>query len=231
MGAAGFLDRVFCTRLPDVGRVRLAYMLRPNGTVWSEATTARLGPDRYLLLGPTAARERDYDWLRRNLRPGEDVELRLGDRRAATFMVMGPASRRLLSRLCDDDLSRAAAPWMSARRITVAGVEATALRVSFVGELGWELHVDDADLVALYEALSEAGDDLGLSDFGSYALDSDRHPGLPRLRRGTARGRGHRFHHRHLRHRLPGNPPPPGHLRPRPPATPRVETRARSPVT
>ena len=173
-GAAGFLDRVFCTLLPDVGRVRLAYLLRPNGTVWSEATIARLDPDHYLLLGPTAARERDFDWLRRNLRPGEDVELRLGESRAATLMVMGPASRELLSCLCDDDLSRAAAPWMSARQIIVAGVEATALRVSFVGELGWELHVDDADLAVLYEALWEAGEDLGVSDFGSHALDSMR---------------------------------------------------------
>ena len=172
--AAALLDRVFCTRLPGEGRVRLAYMLRPNGTLWSEATIVCVADGRYLVLGPTAARERDFDWLGRNLLDGEDVELRLGDHRAATLMVMGPASRELLSRLSEDDLSARAAPWMSARRITVAGTEATALRVSYVGELGWELHLDSRDVVAVYEALHAAGGDLGVSDFGSYALDAMR---------------------------------------------------------
>lgn len=172
--AAALLDRVFCTRLPAVGRVRLAYMLRPNGTVWSEATIACVAPDRYLVLGPTAARERDFDWLQSHRRPEDDLELRHADRRTSTLMVMGPASRELLARLSDDDLSREGAPWMSARQVTVAGAEATALRVSFVGELGWELHLDDRHLVAVYRALHEAGTDLGLRDFGSYALNAMR---------------------------------------------------------
>jgi dimethylglycine dehydrogenase len=89
-------------------------------------------------------------------------------------MVMGPNSRALLSRLTDADLSASAAPWMSLREIEIGGVMATALRVSFVGELGWELHVDDADLIELYEALWSVGADLGLRDFGSYALNSMR---------------------------------------------------------
>ena len=172
--AEAFLDRIFCTRLPAAGRVRLAYMLRPNGTVWSEATIAHVGADHYLILGPTAARERDFDWLRCNRRPDEDVELRLSGHRTSALMVMGPASRELLSRVTDDDLTRQAAPWMSARPITVAGTAVTALRVSFVGELGWELHLDDDDLVAVYRALHEAGADLCLRDFGSYALDAMR---------------------------------------------------------
>ena len=89
-------------------------------------------------------------------------------------MVMGPRSRELLARLTDADLSRGAAPWMSVREIDVADAKTTALRVSFVGELGWELHVDDADLAGLYTALHCAGSDLGLRDFGSYALDAMR---------------------------------------------------------
>jgi dimethylglycine dehydrogenase len=175
--AAAFLDRMFCTRLPAVGRVRLAHMLRPNGTVWSEATIARFDDDRFLLLGPTAARERDFDWLSRHLvahADGESVDLRYGTERTSTLMVMGPRSRDLLARLSDADVSREAAPWMSLREIEVAGVAATALRVSFVGELGWELHVDDDDLVELYLAIHAAGADLGLRDFGSYALNAMR---------------------------------------------------------
>ena len=173
-GAAAFLDRMIATRLPAVGRVRLSYLLRPNGTVWSEATIGRLGEDQFLWLGPTAARERDFDWLQQHLPADGSVELALGTSRTSTLMVMGPSSRELLSRLTDADLSKEAAPWMSLREFEVAGVMATALRVSFVGELGWELHVDDADLVGLYEALHAAGADLGLRDFGSYALNAMR---------------------------------------------------------
>ena len=173
-GAADFLDRITCTRLPGAGRVRLSYLLRPNGTVWSEATIGRIVDDHFLWLGPTAARERDFDWLQQHLPDDGSVELRLGTERTSTLMVMGPNSRALLSRLTDADLSASAAPWMSLREIEIAGVMATALRVSFVGELGWELHVDDADLIELYEALWSVGADLGLRDFGSYALNSMR---------------------------------------------------------
>ena len=173
-GAADFLDRVICTRLPGTGRVRLSYLLRPNGTVWSEATIGRVADAHFLWLGPTAARERDVDWLQQHLPDDGSVELRLGTERTSTLMVMGPNSRALLSRLTDADLSASAAPWMSLREIEIAGVMATALRVSFVGELGWELHVDDADLIELYEALWSVGADLGLRDFGSYALNSMR---------------------------------------------------------
>lgn len=179
--ATEFLDRMFCTRLPKMGRVRLSYMLRPNGTVWSEATIARLDDDRYLLLGPTAARERDFDWLRAGLVRELEVA---GDKSAlpsirhipdvGTLMVMGPKSRELLGRLTDADLSKEAAPWMSAQHITIAGAQVLALRVSFVGELGWELHVRDVDLMNLYDALFEHGSDLGVTDFGSYALNSMR---------------------------------------------------------
>jgi len=172
-GAASFLDEMICTRLPAVGRVRLSYLLRPNGMVWSEATIGRFDEDRFLWLGPTAARERDFDWLQQHL-PDDGVELNYGTDRTSTLMVMGPKSRELLSRLSDADLSKSAAPWMSLREITVAGVEVTALRVSFVGELGWELHVGDDDVAQLYQALHDEGADLGLRDFGSYALNAMR---------------------------------------------------------
>jgi len=161
-----------------VGRVRLSYLLRPDGMLLGEATIARLDEDRFLLLGPTAARERDLDHLQRlasrNGSGDGAVEVRHGTGRTSTLMVMGPRSRELLGRLSDDDLSAAAAPWMSVREVTVAGAPATALRVSFVGELGWELHLDDRHLVDVYGALRGAGDDLGLVDFGSHALNAMR---------------------------------------------------------
>jgi len=98
----------------------------------------------------------------------------MGSVRDAALMVMGPASRALLSKLTDADLSKDVAPWMSAVEIEVAGRPTTALRVSYVGELGWELHLASVDLSAVYDAICDAGTDLGLADFGSYALNAMR---------------------------------------------------------
>jgi dimethylglycine dehydrogenase len=173
-GATAFLERVFCGSPPKVGRVKLSYLLTPKGMVWSEATLARLAEDRYLLCGPTLADRRDFDWLARYLPDDGAVALRAGSARDAALMVMGPASRSLLSRLTDAELSPEAAPWMSAAEIEIAGCPATALRVSYVGELGWELHLASPDLKAAYQAICEAGADLGLVDFGSYALNAMR---------------------------------------------------------
>jgi dimethylglycine dehydrogenase len=173
-GAGALLDRVFCGRLPAVGRVKLSYMLTPKGKVWSEATIARLAEDRFLLCGPTLAEQRDFDWLTGHAAGAESLRLRRGSERDAALMVMGPKSREPLSRLTSADLSRDAAPWMSVREIELAGLPVTALRVSYVGELGWELHLSSSHLSAVYDAILEAGADLGLRDFGSYALNAMR---------------------------------------------------------
>lgn len=173
-GAAAFLERVFCGRMPTVGRVKLSYMLTPKGKVWSEATVARLAEERFLLCGPTLADQRDFDWLTSHARNDGSVRLRRGSDRDAALMVMGPGSRELLARLTSADLSKESAPWMSVREIDVAGAPATALRVSYVGELGWELHLASSQLAAVYGAVCEAGEGLGLTDFGSYALNAMR---------------------------------------------------------
>ncbi|MEM6620843.1 MAG: FAD-dependent oxidoreductase [Pseudomonadota bacterium] len=172
-GAAAYLSRVFCGSLPAVGRVRLSYMLTPKGRIWSEATIARLGEERFLLCGPTLAIDRDFDWLSAQL-PESGVTLTKGYAHDAALMVMGPKSRAVLADLTDADLSAAVVPWLSAAEITVAGVAVTALRVSYVGELGWELHLASADLPVLYEAILTAGTAHGICDFGSYALNAMR---------------------------------------------------------
>ncbi len=173
-GAAAFLDQVFCGPLPRVGRVRLSYMLTPKGRIWSEATVARLAEERFLLCGPTLAERRDFDWLCRWLPDDGSVRLRRGSKRPSALLLMGPKSRCLLGRLTASDLSREVQPWMSVTELDLAGVAVTAMRVSFVGELGWELHLADRDLARLYDAIVEAGTDLGLKDFGSYALNAMR---------------------------------------------------------
>lgn len=173
-GAETFLERAFCGTAPKVGRVKLAYMLTPKGRIWSEATVARLADDRFLLCGPTLAVDRDFDWLSSLLPADGSVELRQGSSHDAALMVMGPKSRRLLSKLTEADLGRESAHWMSVAEIAVAGEPVTAMRVSYVGELGWELHLASAALPSVYDAICEAGTDLGLAEFGSYALNAMR---------------------------------------------------------
>ena len=124
--------------------------------------------------GPTLAQRRDFDWLDRFVPHDGSVTLRMGSAHDSALMVMGPESRALLSRLTNADLSAAAAPWMSAAQFEVAGRRVTALRVSYVGELGWELHLASSDLSAVYGAIREAGGDLGLVEFGSLALNAMR---------------------------------------------------------
>lgn len=171
--AAKVLDKVVCGTLPPVGRVRLSYMLTPKGHIWSEATIARLADDRFLLCGPTLAVDRDFDWIATACGDA-DVRLTKGCTRDGVLLVMGPKSRDLLQGLTADDLSAANAPWMSLAEIEIAGMPVTAMRVSFVGELGWELHVASSDLVALYDAIWAAGKPHGICNFGSYALNAMR---------------------------------------------------------
>ncbi len=173
-GATSFLSNVFCGSMPKVGRVKLSYMLTPKGMVWSEATIARLAEDRYLLCGPTLAVQRDFDWLQHRLPDDGSVQLAMGSKRDGALMVMGPKSRELLASISTVDLNRETAPWMSVSELEIAGIPVTAMRVSYVGELGWELHVSSGDLKALYDAIWIAGEPLGLVDFGSYALNAMR---------------------------------------------------------
>jgi len=173
-GASDYLDKVFCGRLPAVGRVKLSYMLTPQGHIWSEATIARLGQDRYLLCGPTLADQRDHDWLSNYLPADDSVRLKRGSSRDAALMIMGPESRALLSQLTETNLSVGDMPWMSVAEIRIVGIDVTAMRVSYVGELGWELHMAGGDLNRAYDQINQVGQNLGLVDFGSYALNAMR---------------------------------------------------------
>ncbi len=89
-------------------------------------------------------------------------------------MLAGPRSREVLGRLTDADLSSAAFPWLAAQPLEIGAARLLALRINYVGELGWELHVPLEHELAVYEALMAAGEGLGIQDFGSYAMDSMR---------------------------------------------------------
>ncbi len=172
--AEAFLARVFCSGIPKPGRLRLSYMLTPKGRIWSEATIARLAEDRFLLCGPTLTDQRDFDWLLSLVDDLEDLHLTRGYKHDAALMVMGPRSREVLASLTKSDLSREAQPWLSVTEMQLAGAAITAMRVSYVGELGWELHMASEDLAAVHEAIMARLNAFGGCQFGSYALNAMR---------------------------------------------------------
>jgi glycine cleavage system aminomethyltransferase T/glycine/D-amino acid oxidase-like deaminating enzyme len=156
------------------GRVVYTGMLNERAGYETDLTVTRLAEDAYFLVTGTAQITRDTDWIRRNTPEGARVALVDVTSAWAVLGLMGPRSRELLARLTDADLSSAAFPFATMREIAVGPVVARATRITYVGELGWELYVPAESAGALYDALCSAGADLGLRDAGYYAMDSLR---------------------------------------------------------
>ena len=172
--AAAVLDRLTTNTLPAVGRIGLSYLLTPTGRLEGEATVTRLAEDHFYLVSAAVGEQKDREYIETHWPPGARAELRIRSADLGVLAVAGPLARRLLARCTGADLANESFGWLRARRIRVAGVEVRALRVGFVGELGWELHAALPDLATLYDALWEAGEDLGVADVGNHALDSLR---------------------------------------------------------
>ncbi len=175
-GASALLDHLCANRLPaEDGSVVVTQMLTERGGIECDLTLTRLAEDRWYVVSAAATEAHDLAWIERHLPADggarlEDVTARIG-----VLTVAGPRSRQLLAALTEDDLSSEAFPYMTARTIRLGSVpEVLALRISYEGELGWELHHPIEYLRHLYERLLEAGEPLGLVDFGYRALDSLR---------------------------------------------------------
>lgn len=173
--AEPFLNRICANQVPrKVGGIALVHTLSTNGRILGEMTISRLADDRFYALSAAAAELRDQDLLTGNVLGGESVRIENVSEQLGVLVVSGPKSRELLSLLTSADLSNPAFRWLSARNIEVAGHPVRALRVSYVGELGWELHVPMASLAALYDALWEHGAQFGIANYGLYAVNSMR---------------------------------------------------------
>ncbi len=172
-GAEAFLDRVCANRLPRLGRVVLSQLLNPRGTIECDVTVTRLAPDRFLVLSAAVAELHDLDWLMIHA-PERGVTIENVTSRWGVLILAGPRARDVLARLTDADLANAAFPWLSAREIVVGYAPVRALRVNFVGELGWELHHAIEYQLGLYDALMAAGAREGIVNFGLRAMDSLR---------------------------------------------------------
>jgi dimethylglycine dehydrogenase len=173
--AAAFLDRMSANRPPArIGGIALAHLLSEKGNFETEMTIARLGETRFFLGSSIAAELRDRDWLAAHIQPDEDVTITNLTNDWGMLALSGPAAREILSQGTNAELTNAAFPWLSAREITAWGVPCVALRVSFTGELGWELYCPQDLLGQLYDGMSAAGAAHGLSDIGGLAFNTLR---------------------------------------------------------
>ena len=172
--AAAFLDRLCANRMPAVGGIVLAHILSANGRIQGEVTVTRFADDHFYVLSAAGAELRDLDHLVQGVADGEDVTIENVTDARGVLVLAGPKSRDVLAKLTDAGLGSDAFRWLTGHEIEVAGMPVRALRVNYVGELGWELHPAIGDLPVLYAALTDAGAGLGIRDFGLYAVNSLR---------------------------------------------------------
>jgi 4-methylaminobutanoate oxidase (formaldehyde-forming) len=161
-----------------VGRLTYTQLLNSRGGIEADLTVARIAEDRFYIVTGTGFRTHDLGWIRDHIPEGLDVTLQDVTEEWGTLSLMGPKARDTLAGATSADLSNAAFPFGHVREIDIAGSRVRALRVTYVGELGWELHAPIGDLGRIYDALMDAGAPHGLKPVGYRALES------PRLEKG-----------------------------------------------
>jgi glycine cleavage system T protein len=173
-GALDLLQRL-CANDVDVhvGRVVYTQMLNRRGGIESDLTVVRLAPDLFRLVTGTASGSRDLAWIRRH-QERSGAMIRDATSGLACLGIWGPAAREILVAICDADLSNEAFPYMTAREVDVGEVPCLGARVTYVGELGWELYPRTEFATRLWDTLLEAGGPHGLIPAGYRAIDSLR---------------------------------------------------------
>ncbi|AVH45343.1 GcvT family protein [Agrobacterium tumefaciens] len=173
--ALAFLQRL-CANQMDVAPGRIVYtqMLNERGGIESDLTVTRLSPTAFFAVVPGATLQRDLAWMRKQLRPEDFVVVTDVTASESVLVLMGPKSRDLITRISPNDFSNEAFPFATAREIEIGMGLARAHRVTYVGELGWELYVSTDQTAHVFEAIEEAGSDLDLKLCGLHTLDSCR---------------------------------------------------------
>jgi len=175
-GAHSFLERICANKVrAKGGSITLGHLLNENGFIESEITVTGLSADCFYVLSAATAQLQDSDALNWRRLPGEDVAITDVTDAYGTLVLAGPRARDVLSACTATDLANGAFPWLTGKEAVVAGVAGVRLlRVNYVGELGWELHVPMARMPELFDALMTAGESHGMALFGTYAMNSLR---------------------------------------------------------
>ncbi len=171
-GARAWLDRIMAGAIPVPGRLSLTPMLSPKGKIIGDFTVTCLSETEFQITGSYGAQAQHLRWFEANLDKGVTVE-NLSDRLTG-FQIAGPRSRQLLARVTRADVSGAAFRFMDARQMTVGMAPCLVQRVSYTGDLGFEIYCDAMAQRGLWKVLWEAGQDLGLRPFGMRAMMSLR---------------------------------------------------------
>ena len=170
-----FLEPLIANKLPkDEGRIILTHFLTDSGRIELEATCVRLSEHRYYFVCAAFFEQRLLDLLKTQARHFEghkDINIVNRSLDWAALTINGPKSREVLSQCTSTSLDNDAFPWMRAKHINIANHSCWAFRMSYAGELGWEIHAPRDSLLPIYDALDSAGQDFGIADYGSFAMN------------------------------------------------------------
>ena len=174
-GSEAFLNRLCANRIPKKdGSIVLTHMLNAKGRIQSELTITRLPNNLFYVLSSTASEIRDFDWFNRHVSEREKVNIKNITKDYGVLVLVGPKSRTVLSQLTSQNLNNNDFPWLKGKEILINKIPVRALRVNYVGELGWELHHPMDQMVSLYDAICEVGKKENIVNFGTYAVNSMR---------------------------------------------------------
>lgn len=170
--ALKLLDHLFANTMPKVGMTNISHMLTPRGRVYAEVTITQLSPGEFLLLTGSGSELHDLRWIEEKAAAGGyDVDISNITDSVGVLGVAGPYARKVLQKLTDEDLSDTGFKFLNCKTIELAGITLRAIRISYTGELGWELYVDMQNMASLYQAIMDAGQEEGIDNFGTYAMN------------------------------------------------------------
>jgi len=172
--AEAFLDRVLAGKLPKEGRMALAPMLKHDGKLIGDFTAANLGGGKWMILGSGVAEEYHMRWFEQHLPVDGSVSVRARGAGLTGLAIAGPNARKLLEKVTGEDVSNAAFPFMAIRRMHIGVAPALVGRVSYTGDLGYELWIEPEYQRSVFNTLMAAGEEFGLGLFGSRALNALR---------------------------------------------------------
>ena len=174
-GAEAFLDYMVANTLPrKIGGIGLCHSLNQRGGVHSEFTIQRESNNSFYLVSAGALQRLDHDYLQKHMPKDDSVQFTQLTGTIGVLVIAGPKSRQLLERVSKDDFSNESFRWLTRKEVNIGNAVVNAMRVNYVGELGWELHHPIEYQNHIFDALFAAGEDLGLKPFGIRAMDSMR---------------------------------------------------------
>jgi dimethylglycine dehydrogenase len=173
-GAEDFLNRLMTNRMPKVGRIVLTPMLNEFGKLIGDFTIAHAGEDRFMIWGSSAAQKYHMRWFEKQLPKDGSVRIHRFDQTLVGLSIAGPKAQALLQKLVDEDVSTSAFKFMDFREMAVGGAPAIVNRITYTGDLGYEIWMAPAYQRLVYRAIKDAGEEFGIVDFGMRALLSMR---------------------------------------------------------